>query len=360
MSSNFFTSSLAVMYRGKDSAGEIQGGPMYVIREGLPKKYLPLAYLFSICCLVGCLPIFQANQLTQIIIDIGITDPGLKSATFAVGNFEVSTAKFIIGTVLMVISAIVILGGIQRIGSWAGKMVPLMIVIYFLSVFAILVINIGQIPHYLAMIVTDAFSSSHYKGEPILGGLIGGVIVAGVRRASFSNEAGIGTAPMALGASKSREPIREGLVSMLSPFIDTLIVCTLTALAILVTDVWQTSDTNGVTLTVTAFERALGPTGKILLLISAFFFAITSLFSYSYYGSKAMSFIGGVKSGKYYDYIYLVTIIFGAILSMNDVLNIIDLSFALMAIPTMISGFLLAPRVMDEARKYFAKMNQKA
>ncbi len=158
---------------------------------------------------------------------------------------------------------------------------------------------------------------------------------------------------MALGASKSREPIREGLVSMLSPAIDTLLVCTLTALSILVTDVWRTSGASGVTLTVTAFESSLGGLGKILLLISAFFFAITSLFSYSYYGNKALSFLFGVKSGKYYDYFYLSTIIFGAILSMQDIMNIIDIAYALMAIPTMVSGFVLAPKVMKEAKKLF-------
>jgi alanine or glycine:cation symporter, AGCS family len=353
MSSNFFTSSLAVMYRGKDSEGQIQGGPMYVIREALPKQYYPLAILFSVCCLVGCLPIFQANQLTQIIIDIGVQDAELKASSFSIGGWEINTLKLIIGVVLMIFSGIVIIGGIQRIGSWAGKMVPFMIIVYFFSVMAILFIHIDKVPHYLWLIVTDAFAADNFKGSPMLGGLLGGMIVAGVRRASFSNEAGIGTAPMALGASKSNEPIREGLVSMLSPFIDTIIVCTLTALAILVTDVWQTSEFNGVSLTVTAFESSLGQTGKFLLLISAFFFAITSLFAYNYYGSKAMSFLGGVKSGKYYDYIYLATIVFGAILSMTDVLNIIDLAFALMAIPTMISGFILAPKVMAEARKYF-------
>jgi alanine or glycine:cation symporter, AGCS family len=360
MSSNFFTSSLAVMYRGKDSEGQIQGGPMYVIREALPKKYYPLAILFSVCCLVGCLPIFQANQLTQIIIDIGIQDPELKASSFSIGSWEVNYLKLIIGVVLMIFSGIVIIGGIQRIGSWAGKMVPFMIIVYFFSVMAILFIHIDKVPHYLWLIVTDAFAADNYKGSPMLGGLLGGMIVAGVRRASFSNEAGIGTAPMALGASKSKEPIREGLVSMLSPFIDTIIVCTLTALAILVTDVWQTSSSNGVSLTVTAFENSLGSTGKFLLLVSAFFFAITSLFAYNYYGSKAMSFLGGVKSGKYYDYIYLATIVLGAILSMTDVLNIIDLAFALMAIPTMVSGFILAPKVMAEARAYFARLKSNA
>jgi AGCS family alanine or glycine:cation symporter len=358
MSTNFFTSTLSVMYRGKDSEGTIQGGPMYVIREALGKSWYPLAILFSLCAMVGCLPIFQANQLTQVIIDIGVTSETAKAATFAFLGYEISTPKFVIGTVLMIISGIVIIGGIQRIGSWAGKMVPLMIILYFVSVLGILVVNIGEVPRYLWMVITDAFAANHYHGEPALGGIVGGLIVAGVRRASFSNEAGIGTAPMALGASKSTEPIREGLVSMISPAIDTLLVCTLTALAILVTGVWQTSGASGVTLTATAFESSLGDVGKYLLLICAFFFAITSLFSYSYYGNKAISFMVGVKAGKYYDYFYLLTIILGAILSMHDVMNIIDIAYALMSLPTMISGFILAPKVMTEARSYFSRMKE--
>lgn len=359
MSTNFFTSALAVMYRGKDSAGEIQGGPMYVIREALGKKWYPLAVLFSVCCLVGCLPIFQANQLTQAIVDIGINSEEIKAATFNVIGFTISTPKFIIGLTLMVIAGIVILGGIQRIGNWAGKMVPMMIVLYFLSVLSILIMHITDIPHYLWMIVKDAFSAENYHGEPALGGIVGGLIIAGIRRASFSNEAGIGTAPLALGASKSTEPIREGLVSMLSPAIDTLIVCTLTALAILATGVWQTTDANGVTLTSMAFQSALPGFGKYILLTCAFFFAITSVFSYSYYGSKSLSFLLGVKASKWYNYFYLITIVLGAIASMQDIMNIIDIAYALMAIPTMVSGFILAPKVLKEAKRYFADLKAK-
>jgi AGCS family alanine or glycine:cation symporter len=358
MSTNFFTSTLSVMYRGKDSAGTIQGGPMYVIREALGKPFYPLAVLFCLCAMIGCLPIFQANQLTQAIIDIGFSSFDFRLATFNFLGFEINSLKFIIGTILMIISAIVIIGGIQRIGSWAGKMVPLMIVIYFFSVIAILVVNITEVPHYLWMIITDAFTATHFHGDPLLGGVVGGLIVAGVRRASFSNEAGIGTAPMALGASQSTEPIREGLVSMLSPAIDTLLVCTLTALAILVTGVWQTSGASGVTLTATAFQTSLPGVGKYLLLICAFFFAITSLFSYSYYGNKALSFLIGVKAGRYYDYFYLATIIFGAVASMADVMNVIDVAYALMAIPTMVSGFILAPKVLAEAKSYFRRMKE--
>ena len=358
MSTNFFTSTLSVMYRGKDSNGEIQGGPMYVIREALGKRWYPLAVLFCVCCMVGCLPIFQANQLTQAIVDIGFEPGGIKEMTFVFLGFEIGTLKFIIGLILTIISGVVILGGIQRIGTWAGKMVPLMIVLYFFSVLAILVIHADKVPHYFMMIITDAFSAEHYHGNPALGGLLGGLIVAGVRRASFSNEAGIGTAPMALGASKSSEPIREGLVSMMSPAIDTLLVCSLTALAILVTDVWNTSGANGVTLTATAFESSMPMVGKYLLLVCTFFFAITSLFSYSYYGSKSLAFLVGVKASKWYDYFYLVTIVIGAVVSMADVMNIIDIAYALMAIPTMASGVWLAPKVMAEAKSYFARMKQ--
>jgi alanine or glycine:cation symporter, AGCS family len=159
MSSNFFTSTLSVMYRGKDSAGVIQGGPMYVIREALPKQYLPLAYLFSVCCLVGCLPIFQANQLTQVLVDIGINDEAVKNSAFTVGPLEINSAKFLIGVILTIISAVVILGGIQRIGKWAGKMVPLMIILYFASVILILIMNAARLPECFALIFSDAFAS---------------------------------------------------------------------------------------------------------------------------------------------------------------------------------------------------------
>jgi alanine or glycine:cation symporter, AGCS family len=362
MSSNFFTSTLSVMYRGKDSEGVVQGGPMYVIREGLGKAWRPLATLFCLCTMIGCLPIFQANQLTQVIIDIGIESPEVKAMSFSVAGFNVNLLKLGIGFVLTIISAIVIIGGIQRIGVWAGKMVPLMIIIYFGSVVSILVIYSSEVPHYLGLIISDAFQASYYNtcNNPLFGGVLGGLIMLGVRRASFSNEAGIGTAPMALGASQSSEPVREGLVSMMSPAIDTLVVCTLTGLAILVTGVWQSPmidcQPQGASLTANAFNQAMPGIGKYLLLTCAFFFAITSLFSYSYYGNKALSFLIGVKPARYYNYFYLATIILGAIVSMNTVMNIIDIAYALMAIPTMISGFVLAPKVMKEAKSYFSRM----
>lgn len=178
----------------------------------------------------------------------------------------------------------------------------------------------------------------------------------GVRRATFSNEAGIGTAPMAMSAAKSNEPVREGLISMLSPVIDTIISCSLTALAILVTGVWKNEGVSGITLTSLAYKAALPIAGDYILLFCTFIFAISALFSYSYYGRKALSFLVGVDRSKWYDYLYLAAIMLGALASMNFVLDLIDIAFALMAIPTMLSAFALAPNVMVEAKKYFSKL----
>ena len=358
MSTNFFTSALSSMYRGKDSTGEIQGGPMYVIREMMSAKWQPLAVLFCVCCMVGSLPIFQANQLTQAIVDIGLEPLGISETFVAVGDSRISATKFIIGIGIAILCSMVILGGIQRIGSWAGKLVPVMIVLHFVSVVVILVTFYDRIPYYFKLIFTDAFAAEHFHGDPFLGGLTGGIIMLGVRRATFSNEAGIGTAPMAMGASKSTEPVREGLISMLSPVIDTIISCTLTALSILVTDAWLDTKANGVTLTSMAYRAAMPFGGDYILLLCTFVFAISALFSYSYYGRKALTYLVGYERSVWYDYFYLSTIALGAIASMDIVLNLIDIAFAIMAIPTMLSGIVLAPHVMREAKKYFQKLEK--
>ncbi len=356
MSTNFFTSALASMYRGRDSNGELQGGPMYVIREALGKKWQPLAVLFCVCCMVGALPIFQTNQLTQALVDIGLKPLGLTESFFALGSTQVSLTKMIIGLLITALCSIVIVGGIHRIGDWAGRLVPTMIVLHFVSVMIILVVYADKIPYYLKLIFTDAFTAENFHGNPFLGGMVGGIIMLGVRRATFSNEAGIGTAPMAMGASKSTEPIREGLISMLSPVIDTIISCTLTALAILVTGAWLTPGASGITLTSMAYRAAMPFGGDYVLLLCTFVFAISALFSYSYYGRKALSYLVGEKRSVWYDYFYLTTIVLGAVASMDFVLNLIDIAFAIMAIPTMLSAFVLASDVMAEARKYFAKL----
>ncbi|WP_347374984.1 alanine/glycine:cation symporter family protein [Aequorivita sp. Q41] len=347
MSTKFFTATLAILYRGKDSEGKIQGGPMYFIREGLGKKWLPMAALFSVAGLVGALPVFNVNQLTQAINDILLKPAGIYN------GFQ---TDLIIGLILAGITAVVILGGLSRISKTASKLVPSMVILYFILVLIILGTHIDVVPKYLGLIFTDAFSANFYKGDAFLGGVIGGIILLGIRRGAFSNEAGIGTAPMAHGAAKTNEPIREGLVAMLGPAIDTLIVCTLTALAILVTGVWQSSDANGVSLTAKAFEESIPVFGKYGLLACIVIFSISSLFSYSYYGTKCMSFLFGAKNKGIYNYFYIISILVGATTSLSMMINLIDTFFALMAIPTMTATIILAPKVIKEAKKYFEKL----
>jgi len=347
MATKFFTCSLAILYRGRDTAGDLQGGPMYVIREGLGDKWKPLAWLFCVAGMIGVLPIFQANQLTQVIRDVVLLPNGIGEGMISIGFDEVRTSDLVTGLVLTVLVSLVIFGGIKRIGTVAGNMVPAMIVLYFITVIIIVVSNISQVPSMLGLIITDAFT-----GKALVGGAVGTVIMQGARRAAFSNEAGIGTAPMAHGAAKTNEPIREGLVAMLGPAIDTLIVCTLTALSILLTGVWQTSDSEGITLTIDAFEASI-PGGSYILTTCAFIFAVTSLFSLSYYGSKCWSFLAGAKYKNYYNYFYVLSIIFGSVASMTAIISLIDGMYATMAFPTMISGLLLAPKVKKEARRYF-------
>jgi AGCS family alanine or glycine:cation symporter len=343
MSTKFFTSTLSIMYRGKDSNGDVQGGPMYFITEGLGSKWKPLAVMFSLSGLVGVLPLFNVNQLTQAVNDILLIPAGFKISF---------SSNVIIGSILIVITSLVILGGLKRISLVASRLVPFMVAIYMLCVMIILIINIEVLPSYLKMIFTDAFVAENYNGEQVYGGVLGALIILGIRRGAFSNEAGIGTAPMAHGAAKTNSPIKEGLVAMLGPAIDTLIVCTLTALAILVTGVWKNEGVSGVTLTALAFEHSMPIIGKYLLLFCIVVFSMSSLFTYSYYGTKCMSFLFGANKKKYYNYIYILSIVVGATTSLSLMINLIDSFFALMAIPTMLATLLLSPKVISALKKY--------
>ena len=353
MATKVFTCSLSIMYRGEDSEGKVQGGPMYIIREGLAKRwggnwtylFKPLAGLFALAGIFGPLPIFQANQLTQILRDSIYIPQGWVAANAHFGG------DLITGLVLVVLVSIVIFGGITRIGKVTSKLVPTMVVIYVGCVIAILAAHITEIPHYLGLIVTDAFT-----GKSVMGGAVGSLIVIGIQRGVFSNEAGLGTEALAHGAAKTKEPVREGLVAMLGPAIDTIITCTMTALAILVTGVWKSTEANGVTLTLNAFNEALPEFGTYLLVICVLFFSISSMLTYSYYGTKCLGYLIGADKQHWYNYFYVGSIIFGSIASIGAVIDLIDGMFALMAIPTMVSTILLAPKVKEAATDYFSRI----
>ena len=355
IATKFFTCTLAVMYRGRDSEGEVRGGPMYVITEGLGQKWKPMAIFFCVFALVGALPIFQANQLTAALNTILGPAIGYDTeSTFSLFGSQVATSSFITGLVLMALVSTVIFGGIKRIGKVASKLVPTMVVMYFVLVIIILATNISSIPGIFGSILSEAFT-----GNALLGGGLGAIIIQGVRRAAFSNEAGIGTAPMVHGDTKTDEPVREGLVAMLGPAIDTLIVCTLTALVILSTGVHEDyvgKSVEGIPLTLEAFNTALPGIGGYLLGLCILVFAVSTLLSYSYYGVKCMSYMFGAKYGNVYNYIYIVTIMLGAVASLGFVFTLIDSGFALMAIPTMVSAVILAPKAMKAAKSYFKRL----
>jgi len=342
MATKFFTCSLGIMYRGYDSDNVLQGGPMYVIEQGMGKKFKFLSYWFSIAGLVGCLSLLQANQLTQIMSD------------YLVKSFNVEQSfnlNLIIGIIIAILVSSVIFGGLSRIAEVASKIVPFMVMVYLLSGLFIVLSNASSIPAIFSNIFTSAFN-----GSSVAGGFAGTAIVIsqGFRRAAFSNEAGMGTEVMAIGASKNNQPIKSGLVAMIGPLIDTIIVCTITGLVILLSSEWIEGTYSGVSLTQKSFSNYLGLAGDYILIFSVATFTLSTMFGYSYYGCKCASYLFGTNSKFYYRIFYVLTLVLGSVLSLDLAVNIVDAMFALMAFPTMISALYLAPNIKKEANKYFA------
>ena len=344
MATKFFTCSLGIMYRGYDSDNVLQGGPMYVIEQGMGKNFKFLSYWFSIAGLVGCLSLLQANQLTQIMSD------------YVVKSFDIEQSfnlNLIIGIIIAILVSSVIFGGLSRIAEVASKIVPFMVMVYLLSGLFIILSNASSIPAIFSNIFTSAFN-----GSSVAGGFAGTAIVIsqGFRRAAFSNEAGMGTEVMAIGASKNNQPIKSGLVAMIGPLIDTIIVCTITGLVILLSSEWIEGTYSGVSLTQKSFSNYLGLAGDYILIFSVATFTLSTMFGYSYYGCKCASYLFGANSKFYYRIFYVLTLVVGSVLSLDLAVNIVDAMFALMAFPTMISALYLAPNIKKEADRYFASI----
>lgn len=345
MATKFFEGTLTIMFKGKDSSGEVQGGPMYMITEGLGKSWKPLAVFFSVFGLIGTLCLMQANQLTEAITTVITTPMGIESSMLL---------KFIIGLSMTIIVAVVVLGGIKRISRVAAKLVPTMVLMYFLLVGYILITHISSVPEVFASIFREAFQ---FKAG--LGGLAGSAIIIGARRAAFVNEAGVGTASMMHGASKNTEPVREGLVAMIGPSIDSGLVCTLTALAILINGDYEVSKLQGIQMAMNSFEQSIPGIGQYLLLGMAVIFAFSTMFSYSYYGVKCTNFLFGAKYAHFYNYFFLIMLVVGAVISLDVVVGVIDSAYALMAIPTMFTLLVLSPKVKREMKIYFNNQKTK-
>lgn len=344
MAIKYYSCSLAVMFRGVDSNGVAQGGPMYYMTKGLGKIGTPLAVFYALMGMIGYLAIFQANQFTQtfmVVVNPNETLIDLGSA-FA--------WKAIVGLVLAAITATVIFGGVQKIAQVATRVVGPMVGFYLLAVAAVLFMNSDAIGPSFGLIFKEAFNLK----TAVSGGLWG-VIILGARRAMFSNEAGLGSAPMYHGQSKTDEPVQEGLVAMLGPFIDTIVVCTLTALVILISGAHLEAETNGILMTLIAFKKTLFGWGDVLLMIAVTSFALSTILTYSYYGVKSLSYLTNARIAKGFNYFYIMTIVIAAVASVDLVVNLMDLAYSLMLIPNMIAVLWLAPHVNRSAKDYFER-----
>ena len=335
----FYSCSLSVSLRAYDKKQNPLGGPMYYMSMGIKKWGKPMAIWFSIAGLFGVLPAFTANQLTETFINV--VDPSTINQ-----SIDLSLWKFIFGVFLSFISAIVIFGGLKSIVRVSSNLVPPMVVLYLLMGLSILVLNFEKIIPTFILIFQEAFNlKSLYAGG------FWGLVLLGVRRAVFSNESGVGNAPMYHGQSETKMGTDEGLVAMLGPLFDTILVCTITGLIVIISGAYIENDLNGISLTLEAFRRLFFGFGDTLLMIMAFSFGISTLLTYSYYGVKCLGFLTKNSFGNIYNYIYVLSIIISAIVSLDIVIGIIDVAFALMCIPNMIALLILAPRVKNEMKQ---------
>lgn len=334
----FYSCSLAVKLRAIDPEGNPLGGPMYYMTLGIKKWGKPLAIWFAIAGLFGVLPAFTANQLTQTIIDV--VQPQ-KVVMMSVWQW-----KFIIGIVLSIISAVVIFGGLNAIVKVTSNLVPFMVVVYLAMGVFILITNADAVLPTFGLIFKEAFNF-----DAAVSGGFWGLVLLGVRRAVFSNESGVGNAPMYHGQSQSKKGTDEGLVAMLGPLLDTGLVCSITGFIVIISGAYIGNDLNGISLTLEAFERLFFGVGDELLLLMVLVFGISTLLTYSYYGVKCFGFLTRLKWGNYYNYFYIGSIIFSSLVTVEVVVGVIDLSFALMCIPNMITVIYLSPLIRSEMKE---------
>ncbi len=340
MTTKFTEVTLALKHRETAESGHVHGGPMYVIKNGLPKKFAFLGWVYALFVILssfGAGNMFQSNQMASII------------------NTSTGLPTWIAGLVFAVLAFIVLIGGITRIAHVTEKLVPLMVVLYVGGALFVVISNIAHVPDMFAMIIDSAFNGTAATGG-FSGVVVKEVIVQGIRRATFSSEAGMGSAAMAHSAAKS-SPIQEGVVALLEPFIDTIVVCTITALALLSSGVWSNGEAAGVDLTALAFSTAMGDTGAWIVTITVSMFAFSTLISWSYYGEQGVTFLFGEKGITPFRYIFVIFTFLGAIANLPIVLNISDGVYGLLAIPNMIACFYLAPKVKKTLSEYKRKLH---
>ena len=337
MATKYAEGLLAIKYRTKDANGAVAGGPMHYILLGMGEKWRPLAIFFALAgvlvALLGIGTFTQVNSITESIQNTAQIDPAITAF------------------VLSVFVAIAVFGGLKSISKVSTAVVPFMAIVYILGTLTVIFFNIEKIPATLALIFTSAFSPAAAVGG-FAGASIRMAIQNGVARGVFSNESGLGSAPIAAAAAKTNEPVEQGLISMTGTFIDTLIICTLTGLTILVTGVWS-GDLNGVALTQSAFSTVFSYFGPALLTIFLVLFAFTTILGWNYYGERCFEFLFGVCFIWLYRVVFVLMVLLGGFIELDMVWIIADIVNALMALPNLIALLVLSPVVIAETKKYF-------
>ena len=347
MTTKFAECTLGVLYRRENPDGSVSGGPMYYLERGLADLNLPLVgkalgVFYAIAVVIGCLGIgnmFQSNQATAILIDVTGAENSILD-----GN------AWIVGLIFAIAVGAVIIGGIKSIALTTVRLVPFMAILYMLSAIVILSINVDEIPQAFIAIWDGAFAP-----EGIAGGIIG-VLVQGFRRATFSNEAGLGSSAIAHSSARTLYPVSEGFVALLEPFIDTIVICTMTALVI-ITTVYDPSlasaGVTGVELTTRAFESTLS-WSPIPLAIATMLFAFSTMIAWSYYGLKAFTYLTG--EGKWQDnsfkIVFCIFVAIGASINISALVDLADALVFLVAIPNLIGLYIMAPIIKRELNNY--------
>ena len=336
MATKYAECLLAVKYRTVDANGAISGGPMYYIENGLGKKYKPLAVIFAVfgilCAYFGIGTFAQVNSIVEI-------------TRISAGIPVVYT-----GIALTVLVAVVTIGGLKSIARVAGKIVPLMALLYFVTTVGILITFADQVPAAAALIIESAFNPTAASGG-FLGATVMMAMRNGVARGVFSNESGLGSAPIVAAAAKTKWPAEQGLISMTGTFIDTIIICTLTGLTLVVTGVWQ-GDLNGAAMTEQAFVMGFPTFGSMLLMVGLVLFAFTTILGWNYYGERCVEYLMGVKATLPYRLIFIGLIACGPFLKLEEIWVLADIVNGLMAIPNLIALLALTGVIVAETKKY--------
>ena len=336
MATKYAECLLAVKYRTVDANGAISGGPMYYIENGLGKKYKPLAVIFAVfgilCAYFGIGTFAQVNSIVEI-------------TRISAGIPVVYT-----GIALTVLVAVVTIGGLKSIARVAGKIVPLMALLYFVTTVGILITFADQVPAAVALIIESAFNPTAASGG-FLGATVMMAMRNGVARGVFSNESGLGSAPIVAAAAKTKWPAEQGLISMTGTFIDTIIICTLTGLTLVVTGVWQ-GDLNGAAMTEQAFVMGFPTFGSMLLMVGLVLFAFTTILGWNYYGERCVEYLMGVKAILPYRLIFIGLIACGPFLKLEEIWVLADIVNGLMAIPNLIALLALTGVIVAETKKY--------